>query len=318
MLRYATALRSPNLMQRRTAVKELAQLGALIPAAALAYLGPLLNDEDEAVRDAATEALANAGPAHPATLQAAIGAVAQMLTAPLPGTRMRGIAIADRLGPAARALIPALVSALRDTNLILARTAAAALIRIGPEAIPALQGLRDDPDHHVRREARWALKKLEGGSDAGAETFLCRPQRTPVEPSVTEHVPLTSLPASLQATQRVAINLTRAAERRVQTRYPCRHDTFYCFLTDLSRELWWHARICDVSEGGIGMLATRKAKAGTRLTIDLEEADAGVPRRAVARVAHCRPTNSGWHLGCRLIGPLLADDLRRLREDDGR
>jgi HEAT repeat protein len=61
MLRYATALQSANQTQRRAAVKELCRLGSAVPPSALNILLPLLQDQDETVRDGASEALGNVG-----------------------------------------------------------------------------------------------------------------------------------------------------------------------------------------------------------------------------------------------------------------
>jgi hypothetical protein len=61
-------------------------------------------------------------------------------------------------------VIPALRVALDDAEAGLRAGAAAALGEIGAkakEAIPRLQSrYRSDPNHVVRREARWALKKI--------------------------------------------------------------------------------------------------------------------------------------------------------------
>ena len=87
MLHYATALRSSNLQQRRAAVKELLQLGSSIPSAAIAYLVPLLDDEDATVRNSAAEILAKAGAVNPNAIRSAVNAIAQMLATPR-STRM--------------------------------------------------------------------------------------------------------------------------------------------------------------------------------------------------------------------------------------
>ena len=178
--------------------------------------------------------------------------------------------------------------------------------------MPVLEKLRDDPDPHVRRQAQWALQKLE--TRKGAPPTQLRVDTTLEKDGATVRVPLTPMPPSLQRTQAVPITPVRSAERRRQPRFRCQRETFYRFATDGSADLWYRAEIFDVSQGGIGILCTRKASPGARLTIDLQEAHAGVHRQAVARVTHCQQTRKGWHLGCAFVGALVPDDLRQLRE----
>jgi HEAT repeat protein len=70
-----------------------------------------------------------------------------------------------RIGPGAKAAVPALLEALQDEQASLRALAAQALGEIGREggaraAVPALiKGLRD-PERQARRQAAWALAKL--------------------------------------------------------------------------------------------------------------------------------------------------------------
>ena len=91
---------------------------------------------------------------------------------------MKATALLGRIGSGGRPLIPVLILALRDKNLIFCRMAAQALAHIGPASIPALEMLRDDADAYVRREARWALDRLASTitqPSSGAETINTRP-----------------------------------------------------------------------------------------------------------------------------------------------
>jgi hypothetical protein len=71
------------------------------------------------------------------------------------------------IGPAADDAIPALIEILRSTNLIFCRLAAHSLARIGQAALPALRSLSLGSDPHVRREATWAVKLIEGERETG-------------------------------------------------------------------------------------------------------------------------------------------------------
>jgi hypothetical protein len=83
-----------------------------------------------------------------------------------------GAAVAiKRLGPAARAAVPALAEALKGEDPSLRRLAAEALAEIGPgakEAVPALTGALQDSDARVRREAGEAVKKIDPDAAAKA------------------------------------------------------------------------------------------------------------------------------------------------------
>src|SRR5437660_1267514 len=106
MLRYATALQSSNVFQRRAAVQELSQLGSAVPPSALHILLPMLQDSDEVVRDAASEALGNVGRGGGASVHSILVVLHRMLTSADMPTRMRAVQVIGRIGPNARLLIP--------------------------------------------------------------------------------------------------------------------------------------------------------------------------------------------------------------------
>lgn len=294
MLRFAHDLRSPSAARRRAAVKSLCALGAAVPPSAMSALLPLLEDPDDRVREGAAEALGNVGRGGGPAVHSILVTLYRMLVSPDANTRMRAALTLARVGPNARLLIPALTAALRDRDIVVARLASEALVRIGMEAAPALERLLDDPDASVRREARWAFNKLHG------RTVKESTGDTAVKP-LTGFVP---------QKRHVAVRPSRP-ERRREARHHCRREAFYRFLGDLSHELWWKAEIRDVSPTGLGLILTRPAATGTRLTIDLREA--GLARNAVARVARCHPVAGGWFAGCSLGRPFSPEEVECLR-----
>ena len=89
-------------------------------------------------------------------------------------------------------------------------------------------------------------------------------------------------------------------------------------VTRKGQDLWWNARIIDVSVGGIALVLTRAASVGDRLGVDLREAHQSVERNAVARVVHVHEVRGGWQVGCAWLGPLAEDELALLREPAAR
>lgn len=294
MLRFANDLRSLNTMRRRAAVKALCGLNAAVPPSALSGLLPLLEDPDDVVREGAAEALGNVGRAGGPAVHSILVVLYRMLVNPDKAQRMRAAQTLARIGPNARLLIPALTATLRDKDVVVGRLAAQALVRIGTEATPALERLLEDPDARVRREARWAFNKLNG------KTVKEHNADTAIKP-LTGFVPQ----------RRHVPSRNSRTERRREARHRCGREAFYRFLGDLSQELWWRAEIRDVSPTGLGLILSRPAATGTRLTVDLREA--GLARNAVARVARCCPIAGGWFAGCSVSRPFTPEEVDWLR-----
>lgn len=297
MHRYATALRSNDLSRRREAVRELCELGVNIPLAAIDTLLGLLRDPDELVRDGAGEALVHVTRAEGPGRERVVQGLGDYLVHPEELCRLRAVGIVSRIGPPAGPLVPLLVKALKDRNRVLCRVAAEALCRIGSAAIPALQEAQADPV--CRAAVRWALGKIGDSADEAADTVLQAKQRT---------APAIAMPAEPAPASR------RGLERRQAPRFPCSREVYYQLVTRKGQDLWWNARIVDVSVGGIALVLTRPASAGDRLAVDLREAHQGVERNAVARVVHAREVRGSWQVGCAWLGPLAEDELALLRE----
>ena len=90
-------------------------------------------------------------------------ALEAMLRSDNPAVQAQGAHGLSRLGPEARAAVPALIDALRSKEAPVRESAALALGQIGPDArtaVPALTRLTQDPDHLVRKAAQEALQQL--------------------------------------------------------------------------------------------------------------------------------------------------------------
>jgi HEAT repeat protein len=162
MNRYATALRSNDIAKRRTAVKELCQLGATASLSALDSLIELLDDSDELVREGAAEALVNLVRSRAQGRERAVDALVQLLVHGHPRIRMRIVRLAGQIGSHASPLIPMLVDALGKDDVVLGRIAAETLCRVGADAVPALENALTNSNVFVRQNAAWALKRLTG------------------------------------------------------------------------------------------------------------------------------------------------------------
>lgn len=107
-----------------------------------------------------TAALARIGPA----AEAAVPALVTLVRHGDPGQRWRAARSLGRIGRPAVAAVPALVDALGDQESMVRAHAARALGRVQPAdralAAAALQRATGDPDEGVRREAREALGQL--------------------------------------------------------------------------------------------------------------------------------------------------------------
>jgi hypothetical protein len=319
MLHYATALRSGDPAKRRAAVKELSQLVSDVPSSALASLAVLLDDEDEAVRDGTAALLTNAAQRGGAALETVLEVIEQMLGGGSSVARMKAANLLCRIGPGARPLIPTLIAALRDKNLIFCRMVAQALTHIGVAAIPALEPLRDDADAYVRREVRWALDRLAGVTihSSHADTIhIHRPdegERATVRVEVSPQRP--PMAHQLARTQVVSLDPTPHSDRRQDARHRTCRGTLCCFPEGLDNAMWWKGEIRDVSRTGFGLVVSQPATPTSTMAVDLHEAHAGLTRKALARVVHCREINGGWFIGCTLLRPLSAEELRLLKEN---
>src|SRR5262249_6574020 len=159
-------------------------------------------------------------------------------------------------------------------NKILCRVAAEALCNLGAEAIPALKVAESDAENRVRLAVRWALSRLENPAYAAAATMLG------------------GKPASAAGTGAPKKSATHEnCERRSELRHSCQRDAFFQLENN---DLWWSAKLTQISQFGATLATQKPLKAGDQITVDLHEVDSRVQRTAVARVIHSRTTSGGW------------------------
>lgn len=103
------------------------------------------------------------------------------------------------------------------------------------------------------------------------------------------------------------------AERRAWVRYPCQLETS-CQPVVAADATTWAGKLLDLSEGGVGVVLSRRFEAGTLLAIEIPEKDGGGGTRSlVARVVRVTRYPAGdWLLGCSFVRPLSDEDVKAL------
>jgi HEAT repeat protein len=139
-----------------------AALGAPGRTSAIPRLGPLLDDPEWEVRQAAIASLGRIGDPSAAPLLVAAVTGADRVSSPEGASAVRAAA-GEALGQLGVAAVPVLVEALRGRHAKLRETAIAALGAIGgTEAVGALAGMVDDDRSSVRQAAIGALARAAG------------------------------------------------------------------------------------------------------------------------------------------------------------
>ena len=153
------------------------------PIAALGRIGPeaipvltiLLKDENSEIRTAAAQGL-RMGP----KAKAAVPALMESLQDKDFKVRRVAMDALGSIGPEAKAAVPALTEVLKCKGKIRRVRAASALGRIGPEAktaVPALTELLKDKDSNVKSAALWALGQIGPEAKAAVPALLDAAQR---------------------------------------------------------------------------------------------------------------------------------------------
>jgi len=109
-------------------------------------------------------------------------------------------------------------------------------------------------------------------------------------------------------------NAARQRERRVAVRFPGNPDTA-CHAyapTDGIYSAW----VRDISATGIALLIGCEFKPGSRLTLELQNADQGVGCFLQAHVVHVMevPPEKRWLHGCEFERPLTDEELHAFAE----
>ncbi|MGE3803278.1 MAG: PilZ domain-containing protein [Gemmataceae bacterium] len=99
---------------------------------------------------------------------------------------------------------------------------------------------------------------------------------------------------------------------RSWVRFPCAADTtVHVVLAAEPTE--WHARIVNISAGGVGLIVPGVLEGGTLLNLDLRDpSNQQEPRTILIRVVHCDPEDNAYRLGCTFVDELKDEDLRLL------
>lgn len=159
-----TLTEAENTRLRSLAADTLGQMGpGALPA--LKQLGRALDDKDCSVRCHAIEALGKIGPQTVPLLRKA-------LAADHPHTRAGAVDALRNLRPTTEAAMAGLTESLGDADEKVKSAAAAALLDLGPDAVPALAHAIRDGDQRTRQEADSVLKNLGPEATEALHTAL--------------------------------------------------------------------------------------------------------------------------------------------------
>jgi HEAT repeat protein len=148
--RWTPLLQSSSVEKRREAAAALLALGPDAQPAAAALVGAL-KDKDATVQRTAGRALLEIGPPAGPALTAALLKDNRTL-------RFAAACVLSQVDPSSPAGVPVLIDALKEKPQRI--EAAAALVRIGPPALPGLTAALTDPNPAVRRDAADILRDL--------------------------------------------------------------------------------------------------------------------------------------------------------------
>jgi hypothetical protein len=107
------------------------------------------------------------------------------------------------------------------------------------------------------------------------------------------------------------------SERRAWVRYPSDLDG-YCQpgAGRKERDLWWQARILNISAGGAGLVLNHRFAQGTILSVELPSTRETPFILQLSRVVHVSAQPDGsWLIGCEFATRLRDSELRALTGD---
>jgi hypothetical protein len=102
-------------------------------------------------------------------------------------------------------------------------------------------------------------------------------------------------------------------ERRRATRHPCQLQTA-CVVISLTEPILLKVRVRDLSQTGIGMVLVNRLPPGTFVAVKLQGPQPQ-PRIVRAQVIHAtlQPGEKRtWLMGCRFVGTLAQDEIKKL------
>jgi PilZ domain len=102
-----------------------------------------------------------------------------------------------------------------------------------------------------------------------------------------------------------------AADRRTFERHPC-NWTVSCYTILPGESSRWPGTICNVSHGGVSLVASRQFTQGEIIGFELVNQLDGVRQKLLARVQHATNEGGVWVAGCRFLKRLSDEELKCL------
>lgn len=116
----------------------------------------------------------------------------------------------------------------------------------------------------------------------------------------------------LHASQPASAPRHSALDRRAWVRFTCDLEVA-CAPTEEDPEILWPARVVNVSQGGVGLLLSRRFEPDTLLQVEVQIPQKGFSRPMIVQVKHVTGHNyGGWLMGCSFTQPLDEDEVRQL------
>lgn len=97
-------------------------------------------------------------------------------------------------------------------------------------------------------------------------------------------------------------------ERRASVRKLCDWEGYCERMGGRSDQLWWFARVRDLSAHGIGLFLKHCFEPGTLLLIELASPDRQRSHRFRAQVVRAKPEADGWLMGCAFLNILSPEE----------
>ena len=101
-------------------------------------------------------------------------------------------------------------------------------------------------------------------------------------------------------------------EKRLSIRYRCRARGDCQPVTANEAGNHWPVRVFDISEGGVGLVLSRRFEPGTLLAVELNCSSKRPAYMPLARISRVTPCDTHWLLGCVWQGAFGADELQNL------
>lgn len=109
----------------------------------------------------------------------------------------------------------------------------------------------------------------------------------------------------------------QSPERRAWVRYPSNQTTLCQEKSAQTYDLWFMARICDVSPNGMRLILSHAFELGDVVAIEPIKAPQPFGRALQARVIYSNEEKRGsWTIGCEFTDPITGPELDSLSDTD--